>query len=239
MGDYTMFNVDENIRQWRRELNNAEVCHSSDLEELELHLRDEMSHLGDKGLSDEEAFMVASRRLGNKEHLTSEFAKVNTHTLFARRLLWVCVGVLASMLIPRISATFTNAVALGALQIGMTQSGLYVLIPSLQTITLMIGVLAIVYFIKQFSDYATSPTWRIPFKNKLSFFMVLALVDIGILLMPLVLAIVAARYFSVQDFGRIAMAKMYVNAFSPIVISLLIIGLAVKLAPLKRKIETS
>ncbi len=234
-----MFNVDEHIQQWRRELNNAEVCHSSDLEELEIHLRDEMEGLGDKGLSDQEAFIVASRRLGDRANLVCEFAKVNTHTIFLKRLLWVCIGVLASLLIPKIAATFTQGVALGALKLGMTQSGLYILIPSLQIITLMIGILAIVYFIKQFSDYATSPTWRIPFKNKLSFFMVLALVDIGILLMPLVLAIVAARYFSVQDFGRIAMAKMYVNTFSPIIISVLIIGLAVKLAPLKRRVETS
>jgi O-antigen/teichoic acid export membrane protein len=239
MGENTMFDIDEQMQRWRRELSNAEVCHFSDLEELEIHMRDEMESLGDKGLSNEEAFFVASRRLGDGTNLTHEFAKVNTHTIFLKRLLWVCIGVLASILIPKIAATFTQGIALGALRLGMTQPDLYILIPSLQIITLMLGVLTTIFFIKQYSDYSTSPTWRNPFKNKLSFFMVLALVDIGILLMPLVLTIVAARYFSAHDFGKIAMAKMYVNMFSPIIMSLLIIGLAVKLAPSRRKVETS
>lgn len=234
-----MFNVDEHIQQWRRELSNTEVCHDSDLEELEIHMRDEISSLSDQGLSSEEAFIIASHRLGNGTNLTREFAKVNTHTLFLKRLLWVCIGVLASILIPKIGATFTQGAALGALRLGMTQSGLSILLPSLQIITLMIGALTLVFFIKQYSDYSTSPTWRTPFKNKISFFIVLALVDIGILLMPFVLAIVTGRYFGAEDFGKIAMAQMYVNTFSPIVISLLIIGLAVKLAPSMRKVEVS
>ncbi|NQV34478.1 MAG: hypothetical protein HQ515_17420 [Phycisphaeraceae bacterium] len=234
-----MFNVDAHIQQWRRELSNAEVCHFSDLEELEIHMRDEIGNLSDKGLSSEEAFIIASRRLGDRTNLTREFAKVNTHALFLKRLLWLCIGVLATMLIPRVSATFTNAVAFGALQFGMTQSGLYILIPSLQTITLMLGILTMLYFIKRYSGQSASPTWRSPFKNKASFFVMLVLADIVILLAPSLLTVVTARLFTPQNFGQIAMAKMYVNAFSPIIISLLLIGLIVKLSPSKLKAKSS
>ncbi len=181
---------------------------------------------------------MASRRLGSRTNLACEYAKVNPHALFFKRLLWVCIGVLACILIPRITATFTQGIALAALKMGMTQSGLNILIPAIQTVTLAIGVLSIVYFIRLLTDNATSLTWHSPFKKRLSLFILLALIDIGILLMPSVLAVVTGRYFGAQDFGKIALAKMYVNALSPMIISLVMIGLAVRLAPLKHKIET-
>ena len=78
-----MFNVDQQIQQWRRDLSNAEVCRDSDLDELESHLRDEIENLEDRGLSTEEAFIVASRRLGNRGSLTREFAKVNDQWQYA------------------------------------------------------------------------------------------------------------------------------------------------------------
>ena len=234
-----MFNVDEQIRQWRRELNNAEVCHASDLEELEIHLRDEIKNLGDKGLSNEEAFVVASRRLGDRGSLTHEFAKVNAHALLARRILWICVGVLAAMLIPRMAATITHAAALGALTWGMTQQGLYILLPTIQTVSLVTGALAVIYLVKRHCDDSTPPPWRFSPKKKASFFAALVGISLAILLSPPLLTAVTARYFGVHDLGRVAMANMYVNALAPAIISLIVIGWLFKSLPSGRKPKTS
>ena len=234
-----MFDVDQQIQQWRRELGNAEVCHTSDLDELEIHLRDEINHLGGKGLSSEEAFLVASRRLGDRGSLTREFAKINTHSLFARRMLWVCIGVLAALLVPRTTAIIADVTALGALTWGVSQQGLYVLIPAIQVVTLIIGALGVTYLVKRYCDDATSRMWRLSSKNRASFFAALVGVNLVILLSPPLLTVVTARYFGAQDLGRVAMAKMYVNTFSPVVISLVVIGLILKLVSSRQKPETS
>ena len=234
-----MFNVDEQIRQWRRELNNAEVCHASDLEELEIHLRDEIKNLGDKGLSNEEAFVVASRRLGDKGSLTREFAKVNSQTLFIRRMLWICVGVLASLLIPKLCATVAHVTALGAIVWGMTQFSLNILIPVIQIVTLIISFLTVIYVVRRHCDPSTPPIWRIPQNKKTSLFVMVALADLAVLLLPVLLTMVTARYFGIQDLGRVSLAKMYVNALSPAVISLVAIGLLFKLASSRRRPEMS
>jgi len=48
------------------------------MEELELHLRDSLSALQKRGLSEEEAWIIAQKRLGQREMLKNEFAKVTS-----------------------------------------------------------------------------------------------------------------------------------------------------------------
>jgi hypothetical protein len=49
---------------------------AEELEELELHLRDSVSALKKRRLSEEEAWLIAQRRLGQREALKDEYAKV-------------------------------------------------------------------------------------------------------------------------------------------------------------------
>src|SRR5579859_4720627 len=50
---------------------------SSDEEELKAHLYDGTESLRRTGLSEEEAFLITTRRLGRAEELSEEYSKVN------------------------------------------------------------------------------------------------------------------------------------------------------------------
>jgi hypothetical protein len=62
------------ITEWRSYLSHARAVNSQDVEELEAHLRDQITDLEQAGLSDEEAFLVAVRRLGQVDEISREFA---------------------------------------------------------------------------------------------------------------------------------------------------------------------
>jgi hypothetical protein len=88
--------LNEAIRLWRQELAGARTMHRSDLDELEAHLRDAIGELTQTGLSAEETFLVARRRLGPSSGLSAEFAKVNWQEVWLTRVLWMVGGVLAA-----------------------------------------------------------------------------------------------------------------------------------------------
>jgi hypothetical protein len=90
-----MSDVEKRIEQWRVDLAGSELLSHSDVNELESHLRDEMEHLQTSGLSDEETFLVARRRLGDMAALEEEFAKLNAPRRLTNRLWWMVAGVLA------------------------------------------------------------------------------------------------------------------------------------------------
>lgn len=70
------------IAEWRSYHLNSSHVSNSDIVELEDHLREEISSLVQHGLSEEEAFLVAVKRLGSPPSLSDEFRKVNTHDLW-------------------------------------------------------------------------------------------------------------------------------------------------------------
>jgi len=66
--------LEERIGQWREYLRRRQAIHSSDVEELEDHLRSQIEALRGAGLDEDEAFFVAVKRLGNLDGLSREFA---------------------------------------------------------------------------------------------------------------------------------------------------------------------
>ena len=66
-----------------------------DLDELEDHLREEIGVLEAAGLSTEEAYLVACRRLGKPEDLSGEFAIADPERRRSFRLSWMIIGALA------------------------------------------------------------------------------------------------------------------------------------------------
>ena len=87
------FDLNEAIEAWRRELADAGDLRASDIAELETHLRDGFAELRAGGLSEDESFLIARRRLGGEE-LVEEFAKVNPNAIWAERGKWMLLGVL-------------------------------------------------------------------------------------------------------------------------------------------------
>lgn len=81
-----MFELDAEIRAWRAVLSASGSFVFSDIEELESHLRDSVDALLSQGLSTEEAFLVAIKRLGDVSAVNEEFAKVSTADVWRQLL---------------------------------------------------------------------------------------------------------------------------------------------------------
>lgn len=74
--------LEEQIAQWRLYLRRRRAIHGPDVEELEGHLRDQMAVLTEAGLAEDEAFLVAVKRMGNLDALSREFAREHSERLW-------------------------------------------------------------------------------------------------------------------------------------------------------------
>src|SRR5262245_36445392 len=74
--------LEEQIAQWRLYLRRRQAIHAADVEELEGHLRDEMAVLTSAGLAQDEAFLIAVKRMGNLDELSREFAREHSERLW-------------------------------------------------------------------------------------------------------------------------------------------------------------
>lgn len=66
---------------------------SEEFDELESHLRDSIEQLRARGLTEEEGFLIALRRVGSDELITTEFAKANPSRIWRGRLCWMLMGI--------------------------------------------------------------------------------------------------------------------------------------------------
>ena len=90
-----MFDLNTAIKHWRRAMGDQPNFRDSDLDELEDHLREGLDVLKAGGLSEEEAFLISSRRLGKPEDLSGEFAIADPERRRSFRLSWMITGALA------------------------------------------------------------------------------------------------------------------------------------------------
>lgn len=83
-----MFNLDQAIAEWRRQMAAAGIRTPEALKELETHLRDDVEHRIRSGVSAEQAFDSAVQQLGSANTLKAEFAK----TAKLKQWHYVCRG---------------------------------------------------------------------------------------------------------------------------------------------------
>src|SRR4029079_18442293 len=74
--------IEDQIAQWRTYVRRREAVHGPDVEELEGHLRDQLSALTEAGLAADEAFLVAVKRMGSLDALSREFARAHSERLW-------------------------------------------------------------------------------------------------------------------------------------------------------------
>jgi hypothetical protein len=79
--------LEQQIEAWRTHLRGSRAITGSDAEELEDHLREQVAALGDQGLSQDEAFLVAVKRMGAIDALTREFAREHSERLWKQLVL--------------------------------------------------------------------------------------------------------------------------------------------------------
>ena len=82
MTTFTDQPLEEQIAQWRTYLRRRQAVHGADVEELEGHLRDQLTALTESGLAGDEAFLVAVKRMGNLDALSREFARAHSERLW-------------------------------------------------------------------------------------------------------------------------------------------------------------
>jgi hypothetical protein len=74
--------LEEQIEQWRGYLRRRQAIRAVDVEELEDHLRGEVTALRGSGLSENEAFLVAVKRMGALDAISNEFAREHSERLW-------------------------------------------------------------------------------------------------------------------------------------------------------------
>ena len=74
--------LEEQIGQWRAYLRRRRAINGPDVEELETHLRDQVGVLTEAGLAEDEAFLIAVKRMGSLDALSREFAREHSDRLW-------------------------------------------------------------------------------------------------------------------------------------------------------------
>src|SRR5437016_9330690 len=74
--------LEEQIDQWRTYLRHRQAIHTTDIAELEDHLREQVAGLVSAGLATDEAFLIAVKRMGDLDALSREFAREHSERLW-------------------------------------------------------------------------------------------------------------------------------------------------------------
>lgn len=111
MENQTAFDLNHAIQNWRENLAQSPAFSSENLDELESHLRDSMVALQTRNLSAEEAFLIATKRIGKHNVLESEFGKINGRAVWFDRGLWILLAFQVWTLISGISSLALSIVS--------------------------------------------------------------------------------------------------------------------------------
>ncbi|HTI68546.1 MAG TPA: cytochrome c biogenesis protein CcsA [Candidatus Limnocylindria bacterium] len=83
-----MFDLEPSITEWRRQMRAAGLKAGRRLDELENHLREEISALKSAGASDAVAFEQAIARLGSPHSVSTEFNKIRVVHIWPVKIGW-------------------------------------------------------------------------------------------------------------------------------------------------------
>jgi hypothetical protein len=220
-----MFDLDRQIECWREKLAQTEVYGQPDLDELEAHLREEVTALVGQGLSEQEAFAVACMRMGSAEDLNPEFAKVNGSAVFRRRLFWMGAGILGLGFAGYFAAALSKGATWLAAWSGLRGYTLGIITESTHMLTmvaLIAGLLAIA------RRGLASPAWLRSGLGRVALFAGLVTLNLALLACQLLLTAGAAHVLGPRDFGEMALVAGYTNTVAAVAWSILVIGWMVK-----------
>ena len=78
--------VEAQIAEWRAYVSKAPAVNGHDVDELEDHLRHQIAELKAAGLTDDEGFLIAVKRLGDVDELSREYAREHSGRLWKQLL---------------------------------------------------------------------------------------------------------------------------------------------------------
>jgi hypothetical protein len=79
--------LESEIAEWRAFVGQGPAVDGRDVDELEAHLRDQIADLAAAGLADDEAFLIAVKRMGSLDELSREFAREHSGRLWRQLVL--------------------------------------------------------------------------------------------------------------------------------------------------------
>jgi len=91
-----MFNLEQSIADWRRQMLTAGIKTPVPLEELEIHLREDVERLIKSGLNAQTAFEISARDMGQPKTIEAEFNKSERKQM--KRVLIISAGVIGVLL---------------------------------------------------------------------------------------------------------------------------------------------
>lgn len=97
------FNLQQSIDSYISVIKNQGSITGSDAAELTAHLFDATDFLRGQGLSEEEAFLIARKRLGEEAVLTEEYSKINTSVKTNKVWAYMFIGVNVFFSIPALT----------------------------------------------------------------------------------------------------------------------------------------
>ncbi|MFI7430871.1 permease prefix domain 1-containing protein [Micromonospora sp. NPDC049836] len=81
------YDLEGQIAEWRAYVHRRRELHHTDADELEDHLRSRIGELTEGGLRDDEAFLIAVKRMGSLDELSREFAREHSERLWKQLVL--------------------------------------------------------------------------------------------------------------------------------------------------------
>ena len=94
METQSRFDLNHAVAAWRQEVAAQTAISLEQARELETHLLDALPDLQQRGLTEEEAFWLARRRLGKPEDIAADFALTSPATVWRERVFWIALGAL-------------------------------------------------------------------------------------------------------------------------------------------------
>lgn len=129
-----MFELENEIAGWKQAVDSNGVVSWEEISELESHLRESVALLSEKGLAEQEAFVVATIRLGHPAALQEEYAKNDLTARWKQPMFWMLSGYLGylviSGMVSALGAMTNSVMALG----GFAESATAIAMISLMSI---------------------------------------------------------------------------------------------------------
>lgn len=226
-----MFDLNEAIGRWRANLVRRETFCGSDIDELESHLREEIEQMAGSKLSQEEAFWVATHRLGNTGDLAGEFAKINSGTVWSYRVFWMAAGLLAYFMLSYFAGATSQACVwiaafggLGGYSLGLVSIAAKVLIVG--------GTLFLLYRATR-QGVCGGRYGRLTRRRKWRIILFSGLVVLVLMLNAAQILIRAktAQIMSAQDFGQMAILSAYASLIMSVILPIVLVVLVVRRRP--------
>jgi hypothetical protein len=235
----TPFDLNRAIEQWRGSLEQSPAFRRENLDELETHLRDSVAVLQPRGLSEEEAFLVAARRAGSGAILGAEFGKVNARNLWLDRVLWMLVGNLLFWFV----GGLLSLIGSGLLFVGIKEFGaagsnsssyLYVAVFSTAIQLLMFAGALVLCWRLFTSNWGPATKWLANNSRSSARFTAIAAIGIvGVMLAQLVRSsslVLLSKYVSAAEVGRFVMGRSLGGMVASLVETAVFVILALWLA---------